>query len=321
MARMMLCVAVCLLSLALATPAAQVDDTGAPKLEVGKPPPDFTLEDHNGREVKLSGLRGKKAVLLAFYPKNFSRGCTEELRGLGAEHDTFLKSGVQVFGVSTDTVDSNRKFAEELQLPFPLLADIDGKVSEAYGILIVTPKGDLLSGRSVFLIDRSGIVCYADAKFELRPADDREALLKAVQGLRDRASGGVTGQDERSGARAAAPRIEGLKFGRIVVDGKEYSTDVILDGGAVRKRDKKPSSGEKERYGHTPLTLSEQIPWGCKTLIVGTGMEGRLPVVDDLKKEAERRGIKLLLFQTPAAVEYLKKHYDDSTNAILHVTC
>jgi peroxiredoxin Q/BCP len=148
------------------------------KIEVGKPAPDFTLKDEKGKEVKLSSFKGKKNVLLAFYPRDFTGGCTAELKGFRDEHETFVKSEVQLLGISTDPVDSHQKFCDSLKLPFPLLADDGGKVSTLYGILIKRDK-DLLSGRSVFLIDKEGIVRHADADYQLK-GDDHDHLLKAV---------------------------------------------------------------------------------------------------------------------------------------------
>ena len=134
---------------------------------------------------------------------------------------------------------------------------------------------------------------------------------------------GESGDPEKKEPEKKKPalKIEDLAFGRITVNGKKYETDVVIDRGEVRERDKKPSRGLKKKYGHTPLTPREKIPWEAKTLIIGTGMQGQLPVVEELKKEAERRGVKLILLETPEAVEYLRKNYAEGVNAILHVTC
>ena len=90
----------------------------------------------------------------------------------------------------------------------------------------------------------------------------------------------------------------------------------------MRERDKKPSRAERAKYGdHTPLTPKEEIPWECKTLLIGIGMSGQLPVVEELKAEAKKRGVKLILKRTPEAVEYLRDHYEEGMNVILHITC
>src|SRR5207245_11801881 len=84
-----------------------------------------------------------------------------------------------------------------------------------------------------------------------------------------------------------------VKFGEIEVEGKRYTHDVVIDGGKVRKRKKKPSKRFRERFGHTPLSVGEEIPWGGKRLIVGTGAHGALPVMDEVLAEAKRRCIEV----------------------------
>jgi hypothetical protein len=110
------------------------------------------------------------------------------------------------------------------------------------------------------------------------------------------------------------------RFGSLKVDGKTFTKDVILDQGVLRKRKKKPSRAFRKQFGHTPVSLQEDIPWECKRLVIGTGMEGRLPIMDDVAAEARRRGIELVVRLTPEAVQLLQEPSPD-TNAILHVTC
>ncbi len=110
------------------------------------------------------------------------------------------------------------------------------------------------------------------------------------------------------------------RFGSLRIDGEEYTRDLVLDGGRLRKRKKKPSRQFREQFGHTPLSLQEDIPWGCKRLVIGTGMEGRLPVMDEVIAEARRRGVELILRPTPEAVRLLEGDFAD-TNAVLHLTC
>ncbi len=114
-------------------------------------------------------------------------------------------------------------------------------------------------------------------------------------------------------------RFEEFSFGSIRIDGVTYEHDVVIDRGKIRKRKKKPSKKFREAFGHTPLSLEEKIPWKCQRLVVGTGT-GALPVMEDVKREAERRKIKLLILPTLQAINVLKKDPAD-TNAILHVTC
>jgi len=114
-------------------------------------------------------------------------------------------------------------------------------------------------------------------------------------------------------------RFQKFSFGSIQIDGVTYEHDVVIDRGDVRKRKKKPSKKFRDQYGHTPVSVEEKIPWQCRRLIIGTG-SGALPVMDDVKIEAKRRKIVLLVLPTTEAIEELKKHQDE-TNAILHVTC
>src|SRR5215467_5785173 len=114
-------------------------------------------------------------------------------------------------------------------------------------------------------------------------------------------------------------KIEGFSFGSIRIDGTTYEHDVVIDQGRVRRRSKKPSKKFREEFGHTPLSMEEEIPWSCRRLVIGTG-SGALPVMEAVKKEAKRRKVNLLILPTVAAIEELKRNPNE-TNAILHVTC
>jgi hypothetical protein len=100
-------------------------------------------------------------------------------------------------------------------------------------------------------------------------------------------------------------KIEGFSFGSIIVDGVTYEHDIVIEGGEVRKRKKKRSRKYRDAFGHTPLSLKEPIPWNCRRLIVGTGAHGALPVMDEVKREAERRQVELVIEATDAAVAEL----------------
>jgi hypothetical protein len=114
-------------------------------------------------------------------------------------------------------------------------------------------------------------------------------------------------------------RFEKFSFGSIRIDGATYEHDVVIDRGKVGKRKKKPSRKFREPFGHTPLSPDEKIPWKCRRLVIGTGT-GALPVMAEVKREAARRKIELLVLPTAKAIEVLKENPDE-TNAILHVTC
>jgi hypothetical protein len=114
-------------------------------------------------------------------------------------------------------------------------------------------------------------------------------------------------------------RFEKFSFGSIRIDGTTYKHDVVIDRGEVRRRKKKPSKEFRDAFGHTPLSLKEAIPWKCRRLVIGTGT-GALPVMDEVKGEAKRRKIKLVILPTKEAIQELAKEAA-TTNAILHVTC
>jgi hypothetical protein len=114
--------------------------------------------------------------------------------------------------------------------------------------------------------------------------------------------------------------IQDFSFGSIQIDGITYKHDVVIDRGKIRKRKKKASKKFREEFGHTPLSIEEEIPWKCRRLVVGTGAYGRLPVMKEVMLEAERHKIELLLLPTAQAIDALKQNPDD-TNVILHVTC
>ncbi|MCU0504564.1 MAG: MTH938/NDUFAF3 family protein [Chloroflexi bacterium] len=114
-----------------------------------------------------------------------------------------------------------------------------------------------------------------------------------------------------------------LRFGEIEIEGRTYAHDVVLDAGAVRKRRKGPSKDRRDRYGHTPLTAAEEIPWGPKgsRLVVGTGADGMLPVDPDVRREASRRAVSIVEAPTEEACALLADVPADQARAVLHVTC
>jgi hypothetical protein len=116
-------------------------------------------------------------------------------------------------------------------------------------------------------------------------------------------------------------RFEAFSFGSVRIDGVNYQCDVVIDRGKVRKRKKRPSKEFRDSFGHTPLSRHEEIPWRCRLLIVGTGTHGALPVMKEVQRDAERRGIELVMLPTAQAIEALKEENLKETNAILHVTC
>jgi len=115
-------------------------------------------------------------------------------------------------------------------------------------------------------------------------------------------------------------QIQEFSFGSIRIDGTIYDHDVVIEGGDIRERKKKPSKKFRDDFGHTPLSVQEDIPWTCRRLVIGAGAYGRLPVMTEVKREAERRKVELLIVPTAQAIEELQQD-TKGTNAILHLTC
>jgi hypothetical protein len=113
-------------------------------------------------------------------------------------------------------------------------------------------------------------------------------------------------------------KVNDLSFGSITIDRETWSKDVIIDNGSVRKRKKGESKQYRDIFGHTPLSPEENIPWNCKRLIIGAGHSSSLPVMDEVKKIAIRKGVELLIMSTPEAIKHIN---DPDTNFILHLTC
>ena len=143
-------------------------------VEEGKPAPDFELASDSGETVRLSDLRGKPVVLY-FYPKDDTPGCTRQACGIRDAWGEFQRAGAEVYGISADTAASHEKFKTKYSLPFPLLADPEHTLGESYG---VAREGKNSYERSTFVIDADGNV----AKIMRRVNPDRhaDAVLEAL---------------------------------------------------------------------------------------------------------------------------------------------
>ena len=137
---------------------------------VGAPAPDFTLRDGDGREWRLSDRRGRVVVLL-FYPGDETPVCTRQLCSVRDRWREYEEAGAEVVGISTDTPDSHRRFAERHALPLRLLSDADGRVSRAYGARSWLPGR---SARAVVVVDADGLVRHLKVQplSLIRPKDD-----------------------------------------------------------------------------------------------------------------------------------------------------
>ena len=148
------------------------------KLNVGDKAPDFTARDQDGRTVSLSDYKGKK-VILYFYPKDNTPGCTAQACNLRDNQDALSKEGYEVIGVSTDDETSHKDFREKYSLPFPLLADTDKSINEKYGVWVEKERdGKKVWGtaRTTFVIDENGIVTKIIDKVETK--DHASQILK-----------------------------------------------------------------------------------------------------------------------------------------------
>jgi hypothetical protein len=117
-------------------------------------------------------------------------------------------------------------------------------------------------------------------------------------------------------------KVELVEFGELEIEGAHYHKDVVIEGGLIRKRDKGPSKAlMTNRWRHTPLTAAEEIPWGGRRLVIGTGAKGQLPIAAELRAEAERRGVVLEIMPTGDACRLLEGVDAADVYAILHVTC
>ncbi|HEY6068363.1 MAG TPA: thioredoxin-dependent thiol peroxidase [Gaiellaceae bacterium] len=149
-------------------------------IEEGKPAPDFELETDDGATVKLSDLRGKPVVLY-FYPKDDTPGCTTEACEFRDAYDVFRDRGIEVLGVSPDDAASHEKFKTKYDLPFTLLADPDHAVAEKYGVWgerSFAGRNYMGINRSTFIIDRDGNVAHA--MMGIKPAGHAARVLESM---------------------------------------------------------------------------------------------------------------------------------------------
>ncbi len=149
-------------------------------LDVGEKAPEFTLPNEKGEPVRLSDFRGKN-VILFFYPKDMSPGCTREACAFRDAYSEFLKYDAVVIGINMDPPEKHGIFKERHNLPFILLSDLKGKVMKAYG---VDKKFGLLIDRVTFIIDRNGVIRYV-FKSQFRPKTHVKKALEALKRIED----------------------------------------------------------------------------------------------------------------------------------------
>jgi peroxiredoxin Q/BCP len=153
----------------------------ANKVGVGDLAPEFTLQAQGGDMVSLKQLLGETEIVLYFYPKDNTPGCTTEAHAFRDRYEVFKEMGAEVIGVSSDSVDSHRDFASKCDLPFTILSDPGGAVRKLYG---VPPSMGLLPGRVTYIIDKKGVVRFIFSS-QFNPVKHVEEALRALKSLRE----------------------------------------------------------------------------------------------------------------------------------------
>jgi len=163
-----------------ATPpeVTKTPDAPAAALEVGAKAPEFSLVGSDGKTHSLSELRGKRAVVLAWYPKAFTGGCTRECKSLREGGEAIRSYEVAYYAVSTDTAEDNKKFAESLDADYPILADPTGDAARAFGVI---GKDGKHAQRWTFYIDAEGVV--RDIDREVKPDSAAQDIVKRLDTL------------------------------------------------------------------------------------------------------------------------------------------
>jgi peroxiredoxin Q/BCP len=141
-------------------------------LKVGDMIPSFSLHDQNDTLFNISDYRGKKILVIYFYPRDESSGCTKEACSFRDQYDKFTKAGAMVIGINSGTVESHKKFIQNHKLPFTLLSDPENKVLKRFGVR----SKFFISGRETFVVDLSGKIVFTFDSFTNGPAHEKEAL-------------------------------------------------------------------------------------------------------------------------------------------------
>ena len=154
------------------------------ELQTGQQAPEFTLPASTGGEISLADFRGQQQVVLYFYPKDMTPGCTVEACSFRDTQADFAEAGAAILGVSADDLDSHAKFTEKHELNFPLLSDAGGQVAQTYGVWKEKGTGDqthMGMERTTFLIDKEGVIrrIWPQVKVD----EHAEEVLAAVREL------------------------------------------------------------------------------------------------------------------------------------------
>ncbi len=150
------------------------------EIKIGDKAPDFTLLSQTGESVTLSDLIGKKNIVLYFYPKDKSKGCTRQACEFRDKYEVFTDLGAEVIGISSDDIKSHESFADEYNLPFILLSDENNKVRKLFG---VKSTFGVISGRVTYVIDKKGIIRHIFSS-QFQPKKHIKEALEALKKLK-----------------------------------------------------------------------------------------------------------------------------------------
>jgi thioredoxin-dependent peroxiredoxin len=161
---------------------------GSIPLQENSVAPDFTALDLDGKAIKLSDFHGKKKVVVYFYPKDFTPGCTTEAAEFAREYTRFNEANIEIIGVSPDSDDSHKKFREQMKIPYSLASDVLNQVSRKYGVYAVKNfmgREHMGVNRSTFLIDKNGIIVKVYPKIKPIPgkgfADEYIKIFEMIE--------------------------------------------------------------------------------------------------------------------------------------------
>jgi peroxiredoxin Q/BCP len=147
-------------------------------LKEGDKAPVFKLPDQDGKEIEMAEHIGKKVLVIYFYPKDFTSGCTMEAHAFREMYESFQKEGAEIFGISGDSVESHKKFAVDHELQFELLSDQGNKVRDMYGAYGLAH----IVGRVTFVVDKEGVIRMVFSS-NIQPKEHVEESIKKVREL------------------------------------------------------------------------------------------------------------------------------------------
>ncbi len=150
-------------------------------MKVGDSAPLFSLADSSGKEVKLKDYLGKKSIVLYFYPKDYTRGCTTEACSFRDRYELFLKAGAEVIGISGDSSESHANFAVTYKLPFVLLSDVKNKVRKLYN---VGSTFGIIPGRVTYILDKRGIIQHIFSS-QINPKKHIDEALRILDEMKE----------------------------------------------------------------------------------------------------------------------------------------